>query len=265
MSSVLRLKRNSVEIDTPVRGSSVAAPLRAVGSLGIEGGHGGPVQVSGRNCCRDIGDVLKTPVKNQDLHGNVPDSSTVVLILIDVINAFEFEGAEPIFKNTLAAAGAIHALKKRAKQAGVPVLYVNDNFGKWQSDFRKLLEHCLKDGVKGKPIAELLKPDDDDYFVLKPKHSGFYSTTLDVLLAYLQARTLILAGVTANICVLFTANDAYMRDYDLIVPSDCVASESEEVNRYALEQIATVLKADTRMSTEINFETLEAGRDQTNC
>jgi len=202
-------------------------------------------------------------VKNQDLHGNVPDSSPIVLIFIDVINAFEFEGAEPIFSNSLAIAGAIQALKKRAKQAGVPVLYVNDNFGKWQSDFRKLLEHCLEDDVKGKPIAELLKPDDDDYFVLKPKHSGFYSTTLDVLLDYLQAKTLILAGVTANICVLFTANDAYMRDFHLCVPSDCVASESDEVNRYALEQIATVLKADTRPSTEIDFEALASERDQT--
>ena len=196
-------------------------------------------------------------LKNQDLHGNVPESSPVVLILIDVINAFEFEGAEPIFKNTLAIAGAIKALKTRAKGAGVPVVYVNDNFGKWQSDFRKLLEHCLEDEVQGKPIAELLKPDDDDYFVLKPKHSGFYSTTLDVLLDYLQAKTLILAGVTANICVLFTANDAYMRDYGLIVPSDCVASESDEVNRYALDQIAKFLKADTRLSTEIDFEALK--------
>ena len=86
------------------------------------------------------------PAKNQDLHGNVPDSSPVVLILIDVINAFEFEGAEPILENTLLIASSIHTLKKRAKQAGVPVIYVNDNFGKWQSDFRKLLAHCLEEG-----------------------------------------------------------------------------------------------------------------------
>jgi nicotinamidase-related amidase len=201
---------------------------------------------------------LKRPIKNQDLHGNVPDASPVVLILIDVINDFEFEGAEPIFRNTSAIAPAVAALKEKAKQAGVPVVYVNDNFGKWQSDFRKLLDHCLEDDVKGRPIVELLKPDDDDYFVLKPKHSGFYSTTLDVLLDYLQARTLVLAGITANICVLFTANDAYMRDYDLLVPVDCVASENDEVNRYALDQIANVLKADTRPSTEISFEKLAA-------
>ncbi len=135
-------------------------------------------------------------------------------------------------------------------------MYVNDNFGKWQSDFQKLISHCLNDDVKGKPIVELLKPDEDDYFVLKPKHSAFYSTTLDVLLDYLKARTLVLAGITGNICVLFTANDAYMRDFHLIIPRDCVASENEEENERALEQMAKVLKADVKPSAKINFKAL---------
>src|SRR5207248_2360578 len=107
------------------------------------------------------------------------------------------------------------ALKKRAKAAGIPAIYVNDNFGIWQSDFRSVVRHCLEDGVCGAPIARLLAPEADDYFVLKPKHSGFYSTTLDILLDYLGVRALILTGIAANICVLFTANDAYMRDFRL--------------------------------------------------
>ena len=105
---------------------------------------------------------------------------------------------------------------------------------------------------------ELLKPDEDDYFVLKPKHSAFYSTTLEVLLDYLKAETLILAGVTGNICVLFTAGDAYMRDYHLIIPRDCIASASEEENDNALEQMRKVLSADTRPSTEIDFTGLNS-------
>jgi len=205
---------------------------------------------------------LPAPAKNHDLHGNVPDESPVVLILIDLINDFEFEDAGEVFQNTRAIAKPVATLKKRAKQAGVPVIYVNDNFGKWQSDFRKLLDHCLNDDVRGKEIVELLRPDDDDYFVLKPKHSGFYSTTLDVLLDYLKAKTLILAGITANICVLFTANDAYMRDFHLLIPRDCVASASEEENRHAIGQMSTVLKADTRLSTEIDFTALGANRSE---
>ena len=118
------------------------------------------------------------------------------------------------------------------------------------------MQHCLRDGGRGKPIAELLRPEPSDYFVLKPKHSGFFSTTLDTLLEYLEARTLIMTGMATNICVLFTANDAYMRDYQLAVPSDCVAANSKELNDHALMQIRDVLKADTRPSTDIELDAL---------
>lgn len=202
---------------------------------------------------------MTTPTKNHDLHGSVPDESSTALILVDVINDFEFEGAEELFNNTIAVANRIADLKKRARQAGIPVIYVNDNFGKWQSDLRKLLDHCLEDGVRGKAIVELLKPDEDDYFVLKPKHSAFYSTTLDVLLDYLKTKRLILAGISGNICVWFTANDAFMRDFDLVIPSDCVASASKEENDYALEQMAKVLKADIKPSKDIELRAAAKG------
>ena len=200
--------------------------------------------------------LVVSPANNQDLHGNVPDDSSVVLILIDLINDFEFDDADPMFTNTLAIAQPIAKLKKNAKAAGIPVIYVNDNFGKWQSDFRKLVDHCLEDNVKGKPIARLLRPDERDYFVLKPKHSAFYSTSLDLLLRYLKANTLILTGIAGNICVLFTASDAYMRDFNLLVPQDCIASETEADNQHALAYMAKVLKADTRPSTDIDFKTM---------
>jgi len=146
------------------------------------------------------------------------------------------------------------ALKQRAKAAGIPAIYVNDNFGRWQSDFRQVVQHCLEDGVRGEEIARLLQPEDDDYFVLKPKHSAFYETTLDMLLRYLGARTLIMTGIAGNICVLFSANDAYIRDYGLFVPADCVASNTKEENDYAIEQMRKILKADTRASTAIDLE-----------
>jgi nicotinamidase-related amidase len=197
------------------------------------------------------------PAKNEDLHGFVPDKSNVALLLIDVINALDFEGGEELLRHALPAAEKIAALKRRAKQAGVPVIYVNDNFGKWQSDFKKILEHCLKDDSRGKPLAELLRPEEDDYFVLKPKHSGFFSTTLDILLDYLGVRTLVLAGLTGDICVLFTAHDAYMRDFNLVIPSDCVASNDPAENEYTLEKMHRLLDADTRPSEEIDFDELK--------
>jgi nicotinamidase-related amidase len=197
------------------------------------------------------------PSRNQDLHGNAPDTSPVVLLLVDVINAMDFESGEQLVEHALPMARRIADLKRRAKAAGVPAVYVNDNFGRWQSDLRNVLEHCLEDDVPGRPVAELLAPEEDDYFVLKPKHSGFFSTTLDTLLEYLGARTLVLTGVAGNICILFTANDAYMRDFGLVVPSDCVASNTVEENEHALVQMRRVLKADTRPSAEIDFEELK--------
>lgn len=110
--------------------------------------------------------------------------------------------------------------------------------------------------MRGRPLVELLQPDEDDYFVLMPKHSAFFSTTLDTLLVYLQAKTLILTGLAGNICVLFTANDAYMRDFNVVVPRDCIASNTREDNEHALEIMEKVLKADTRPSEEIDFQEL---------
>ena len=198
------------------------------------------------------------PHKNEDLHGNVPEKSPVALLVIDVISDFEFDDGEQLLENTLPMAEKLAGFKKRVKAARIPVIYVNDNFGKWQSDFKKLLTHCLSKTARGCKVADLLKPDEDDYFVLKPKHSGFYSTSLDILLDYLKVKTLILTGVTADICILFTANDAYMRDFDLIVPRDCVASVNPDENEHALEYIERVLKADIRPSAEIDLEAIKA-------
>lgn len=194
--------------------------------------------------------------KNANLHGNAPDKSNVALLLIDVINDLDFPEADQLLQHALPMARQLATFKQRAKRAEVPVIYVNDNFGRWRSDFNAQVEHSLQSDMPGRPIAERLRPVQDDYFILKPKHSGFFSTTLDTLLEYLRVKTLILTGIATNICVLFTANDAYMRDYHLVVPSDCVASNTEEENRNALEQIRKVLKADTRPSTELSFEQL---------
>lgn len=199
------------------------------------------------------------PENNNDLHGFVPDKSPVALLLIDVINDLEWEGGDQILPFALPMAKAIAALKERARQADIPVIYVNDNFGQWRSDTRNLLDHCLKNDVRGKLVVELLQPDEDDYFVLKPKHSGFFSTTLDTLLEYLQAETLILTGLAGNICVLFTANDAYMRDFKVVVPRDCMASNTREDNEAALRLMETVLKADTSLSTELDLGALLRG------
>lgn len=196
------------------------------------------------------------PAKNHDLHGNAPDAAAVALLLIDVLNDLEFKGGKELLRFALPMAKRIAALKQRAKRARVPVVYVNDNFGKWQSDLHKLVRHCLDDGVRGEPVVQLLQPDEEDYFVLKPKASGFFCTTLELLLQYLQVTTLILTGVAGNICVHFTANDAYLRDYRLFIPSDCVASRTQKENTAALAQMRQLLGADVRKSSTLDLRQL---------
>ena len=197
---------------------------------------------------------MPAPEKNLDLHGNVPDRCGVALLLVDVINDFEFEDGDALLKHALRAVKPLAALKRRARELGIPVIYANDNFGKWRSDFRVLLAHTLRS--RGRRIAVPLKPDKRDYFVLKPKYSAFHSTVLDLLLEYLGTRVVVLAGFAGNACVTFTANDIFLRDLKLLVPRDCIASNTLAENRGALKHVSSLLKADIRPSKSIALEQL---------
>lgn len=191
-----------------------------------------------------------------ELNGSAPDRASSVLVIVDVVNDLEFDGGEALLANALPMARELAALKAAAKRCGVPVVYVNDNFGRWRSDFRSHVRHCLEDGVRGQPIATLLRPDEDDYFVLKPRHSGFYETPLQLLLHHLDARTLVLTGMAGNLCVLATAHDAHTRGYRLVVPADCVASVSRDDNAQALRHCARWLGADVRKWRGLDLEAL---------
>ena len=179
--------------------------------------------------------------------------SPTALLLIDVINDMDFEGSEALVRFAEPMARRLRVLKQRARDAGIATIYINDNFGKWRSDFRSLVEHCIHDDVPGREVARLLQPDEHDYFVLKPKQSAFFGTTLDTLLRNLGTRTLIITGVAGDNCILFSTNDAYMREYRLFIPSDCVASETREQNDHALQLMARVCKADISPSTELDL------------
>lgn len=173
------------------------------------------------------------------------------LIIIDVINDLEFKHGDRLLENARTIVQPINHLRKEAERHGMPVIYVNDNFGQWQSKMEQIIEKCLKG--RGRPIVEALQPAENDYFVVKPKHSGFFSTPLSTLLSYLKVDTLILTGMAGNICVLFTANDAYMRGYNLFIPYDCVASNVKEDNDYALRLMKHTLKADLTPAHQLDM------------
>ena len=182
----------------------------------------------------------------------VPVSGTA-LLLIDVINDLAFEGSEALVAQAEPMAVRLASLKRRTSAAGIPTIYINDNFGQWRSDFRKTVAHCVSRSSPGRGVSRRLRPTSRDYFVLKPKHSGFFDTTLDTLLKTLRISRVILAGIAGNICVLFTANDAYMRDLTIFAPADCIVSNTAADNDHALRQIQTVLKGDITESTLLTF------------
>lgn len=183
----------------------------------------------------------------------------LALLLIDVVNPLDFEGADRLLPQALHAARCVAALKRRARAAQIPTIYVNDNYGRWDLGFRELCADVRTRRTRGLGLLELLEPDfAEDLFVLKPMHSGFYGTALDILLGHLEARSLILTGIQANMCVFATASDAYMRRYRVIVPADCTASEHPEENQLALRQMARAFKADTRASSDIDLDRHES-------
>jgi nicotinamidase-related amidase len=187
-------------------------------------------------------------VNPNDPHGCAPEQCETALLLIDVINDFDFPNGRQLLRYAIPAARHIANLKKRARARGIPAIYVNDNFGRWKSDFRSQVARCISGSSLGANVVRLLVPAEDDYFVLKPKHSGFFSTSLDLILRYLGARNLILTGFATDICILFTANDAYMRDFRLMIPADCVAAETAAVNRTTCQNMRGLLHADIRRS-----------------
>ena len=158
---------------------------------------------------------------------------TAVLI-IDMLNLFDFPRADKLARAAEPVSKRIAALRVRAAREGWAVIFVNDNFGRWRSDWKTVYGACLAEDALGKDIALRLKPGPDDYFVLKPKNSAFLSTCLDVLLEDLKIERLVITGIAANICVLYSAHDAHMRGFELHVPRDCVASVERRDTEFAL-------------------------------
>jgi nicotinamidase-related amidase len=194
-----------------------------------------------------------TPLAHQQKTGMGSKSSSTALLLIDVINHFEFPDGDRIAKQAFRIAPKIARLKSRARAAGIPTIYVNDNFGEWRSERSALLSRCLRPGAKGAKFVKQVQPDEEDYFVLKPMHSAFYQTPLETLLRHLGSKTLILTGLTTNSCITCTAHDANMRELKLIIPADCSAARTDEEHKQALLQLKNMLGVNTARSTALRF------------
>jgi nicotinamidase-related amidase len=169
------------------------------------------------------------------------DQTHYALLIIDMINPFNFTHGPILASKTLQIVQPIKQLKEYFNEKNWPVIFVNDHYDLWQANLGKIIELCRNE--KSDPIFKQLLPGDNDYFLIKPKHSAFYGTALNTLLHQLKVNTLIITGIAGNICVLFTANDAYMREYRIMAPANCIASVDDKDNQYALTMMENVLKA----------------------
>jgi nicotinamidase-related amidase len=168
------------------------------------------------------------------------------LLIIDMINDFNFTHGEILSHKASTIMDPILDLKDYFYQKNWPIIYINDHYKLWKADLERLIQHCSNE--RSKYIIDKIAPRNEDYFLIKPKHSAFYGTALDTLLQELKVDNLVLTGIAGNICVLFTANDAYMREYSLFVPKDCIASNNDKDNTYALTMMQEVLKANIEPS-----------------
>lgn len=182
----------------------------------------------------------------------IPRSRTA-LLLIDVINPFDFPGGESFARRALTPARVMARLRKRAEAASVPVIYVNDNFGRWRSNAPELVKWCSAEGMRGATIVRLLAPSPEDFVILKSTLSGFHQSPLDAMLQLAGVKRLVIAGFSTDNCVLFTAADAYMRDYQIAIVRDAVAAPTKAGHRRALLQMPVVFGDVLRHSSRMRF------------
>ena len=173
------------------------------------------------------------------------DAHTALLI-VDMISEFAFPGGEALVGPAVRAAKRIAELKRRAQRMRTPIIYVNDTAGEWESDQRDFVRRCARPGARGRKIVELIAPTETDYFIFKLRHSGFFNTPLNSLLSKLRVQRLVLTGISAHQCVMFTAIDAHMRGYALTIPRKGVASPTPGQTRRALTLMAEALEAQIR-------------------
>lgn len=166
------------------------------------------------------------------------------ILMIDLINDFHFEEGDLLLKHTRQIIPHLKKLKEYAHKHHYPIIYVNDHYETWSTNYREIAETCRT--PENDDIIQLGLPEKEDYFIMKPQMSAFFRTPLGSLLEELQIEHLIMAGIAGNICILFSANDAHMRGYTLHVPENCIASNTKKHNEEAIQLMRQVFNAKTK-------------------
>lgn len=179
------------------------------------------------------------------------NTSACALVVVDMINTYDHPDAELLLNSVRDVLPAVRTAIASARAAGVDVIYVNDNFGRWRSHHEELLATALRG-----PHADLVKPvvpDEDSLFVVKARHSIFFQTPLEYLLQQNGIEHVILCGQATEQCILYSALDAHIRHFDITVVEDAVAHIHADLAQAALRMMEQNMGAQLRAADDLRF------------
>jgi nicotinamidase-related amidase len=171
-----------------------------------------------------------------------PAGSKTALIVVDMLNRYEHEDAQPLIASVRRTLPAMRRLLERAREAETPIVYVNDNYGDWSAGRAELSEQALDGAVP--PIVEPILPEEEVAFLVKARHSVFFETQLDYMLRHQGVGRIVLIGQVTEQCILYSALDAYVRHYSIVIPRDAVAHIHEDLAEAALRMMEVNMAAE---------------------
>jgi nicotinamidase-related amidase len=179
------------------------------------------------------------------------ESGATALVVIDMLNPYRHPQAEELAPRVAAALPGMQNLLQRAGEAQIPVIYVNDNYGDWNSSAAELAANAMEGAHP--ELVEPILPADGQSFVIKARHSVFYGTPLEYLLDQMEVSRLVLVGQVTEQCVFYSALDAHVRHFDLAVPTDAVAAIFDHLAAAALEMMERNLGAEMCRSADCSL------------
>ncbi|MHC9293897.1 cysteine hydrolase family protein [Mycobacterium sp. LTG2003] len=175
--------------------------------------------------------------------------SDTAVVVVDMLNSYQHEDAELLAPNVARIIDPLVNLIKAARERDdVDLIYVNDNYGDFTAQFSDIVESAL-DGERPDLVRPIL-PEDGCLLLTKVRHSVFYATALDYLLGRLGTERVILAGQVTEQCILYSALDAYVRHFDVVVPADAVAHIDAGLGAAAVEMMRRNMSAEVVPAAE---------------
>jgi len=178
-------------------------------------------------------------------------SEGTALVVLDMLNAYEHEEAEELARGVAATIGGVRTLIDRAHEAEVPVVYVDDNHGDWNSSSEELAAKAM--AGRHPELVEPVLPAEGDAFVIKARHDAFYETPLEYLLAQMRVDRIVFAGQVTEQCVFYSALDAYVRHFRPVIATDAVAAIYADLAEAALQMMERNMDAELGRAADLTL------------